>query len=89
MLLTVPFTHDKRTGLLLAYYIMIACWGCAGLALSIVTRNVAGQTNKLSLSLVTLCSGQYGMLLGYRHFALVMHLIISPPWLLFWAASCF
>ncbi|OOQ88731.1 putative 2-ketogluconate transporter [Penicillium brasilianum] len=53
VLLTVPFSHDKRVGLLFAYYIMIAYWGCAGLALSIVTRNVAGQTKK---SVVIACN---------------------------------
>ncbi|EED13904.1 allantoate permease, putative [Talaromyces stipitatus ATCC 10500] len=41
VLLTVPFAPSKRVGLLLAYYIIIAYWGCAGLALSLVTRNVA------------------------------------------------
>lgn len=53
VLLTVPFAHDKRIGLLFAYYIMIAYWGCAGLALSLVTRNVAGQTKK---SVVIACN---------------------------------
>jgi hypothetical protein len=53
VLLTVPFAHNKRVGLLFAYYIMIAYWGCAGLALSIVTRNVAGQTKK---SVVIACN---------------------------------
>ncbi|KAJ5896792.1 uncharacterized protein N7473_006191 [Penicillium subrubescens] len=53
VLLTVPFSHHKRVGLLFAYYIMIAYWGCAGLALSIVTRNVAGQTKK---SVVIACN---------------------------------
>jgi hypothetical protein len=53
VLLTVPFSHDKRVGLLFAYYIMIAYWGCAGLALSIVTRNIAGQTKK---SVVIACN---------------------------------
>jgi hypothetical protein len=46
VLLTVPFEVNKRVGLLFAYYIMIAFWACAGLALSLVTRNVAGQTKK-------------------------------------------
>ena len=46
VLLTVPFAPSKRIGLLLAYYIMIAYLGCASLALSLVTRNVAGQTKK-------------------------------------------
>ncbi|KAK1723843.1 major facilitator superfamily transporter [Colletotrichum acutatum] len=46
VLLTVPFEHSKKVGLLLAYYIMISFWACSGLALSLVTRNVAGQTKK-------------------------------------------
>lgn len=46
VLLTVPFEHSKRVGLLLAYYILTAYWGCAGLALALVTRNIAGQTKK-------------------------------------------
>lgn len=46
VLLTVPFEHSKRIGLLFAYYIITAYWGCAGLALSLVTRNIAGQTKK-------------------------------------------
>ncbi|KAH8898130.1 major facilitator superfamily transporter [Thozetella sp. PMI_491] len=46
VLISVPFEYDKRVGLLFAYYIMISFWACAGLALSLVTRNVAGQTKK-------------------------------------------
>jgi hypothetical protein len=46
VLLTVPFEVNKRVGLLFAYYIMISFWACSGLALSLVTRNVAGQTKK-------------------------------------------
>jgi len=46
VLLIVPFERSKRVGLLLAYYIMISFWACSGLALSLVTRNVAGQTKK-------------------------------------------
>ena len=46
VLLVVPFEAHKRVGLLLAYYIMISFWACAGLALSLVTRNVGGQTKK-------------------------------------------
>jgi hypothetical protein len=46
VLLTVPFEASKRVGLLFAYYIMISFWACSGLALSLVTRNVAGQTKK-------------------------------------------
>lgn len=46
VLIIVPFEASKRVGLLFAYYIMISFWACSGLALSLVTRNVAGQTKK-------------------------------------------
>ncbi|KAF6807902.1 allantoate permease [Colletotrichum plurivorum] len=46
VLITVPFHPSKKVGLLLAYYVMISFWACSGLALSLVTRNVAGQTKK-------------------------------------------
>lgn len=46
VLLTVPFEYHKRIGLLFSYYIITAYWGAAGLALSLVTRNIAGQTKK-------------------------------------------
>lgn len=29
-----------------SFYIIISFWACSGLALSLVTRNVAGQTKK-------------------------------------------
>ena len=46
VLMILPFEHSKRVGLLFAYYFMISFWACSGLALSLVTRNVAGQTKK-------------------------------------------
>lgn len=46
VLLVVPFEPSKKVGLLFSYYIMISFWACAGLALSLITRNVAGQTKK-------------------------------------------
>ncbi|KAH8891120.1 major facilitator superfamily transporter [Thozetella sp. PMI_491] len=46
VLISQPFTVDKRGGLLFAYYITYSFWACSGLALALVTRNVAGQTKK-------------------------------------------
>ncbi|CAG9946692.1 unnamed protein product [Clonostachys rosea f. rosea IK726] len=46
VLISVPFHIDKRVGLLIAYYIIYSFWTCSGLALSLVSRNVAGQTKK-------------------------------------------
>ncbi|KAM5350747.1 hypothetical protein ACJ41O_007252 [Fusarium nematophilum] len=46
VLISQPFQHSKRVGLLIAYYIIYSFWACSGLALSLVSRNVAGQTKK-------------------------------------------
>lgn len=46
VLISVPFTPSKRVGLLIAYYVMYSFWACSGLALALVTRNVAGSTKK-------------------------------------------
>ncbi|KAK7424165.1 hypothetical protein QQZ08_008771 [Neonectria magnoliae] len=46
VLISVPFTPSKKVGLLLAYYMMYTFWACSGLALSLVSRNVAGSTKK-------------------------------------------
>ncbi|KAM0438676.1 hypothetical protein ACHAPT_001432 [Fusarium lateritium] len=46
VLISQPFHHDKRVGRLIAYYIIYSFWTCSGLALSLVSRNVAGQTKK-------------------------------------------
>ncbi|KAH8900297.1 MFS general substrate transporter [Thozetella sp. PMI_491] len=48
--LTVPQGDQaSRVGLLLAYYIIFSFWACSGLALPLVTRNVAGQTKKATV----------------------------------------
>jgi hypothetical protein len=39
----------NEVGLLLAYYVVISFWACAALALSLVTRNVAGQTKRATV----------------------------------------
>ncbi|RTE83231.1 hypothetical protein BHE90_002226 [Fusarium euwallaceae] len=46
VLISQPFHHDQRVGLLIAYYIIYSFWTCSGLALSLVSRNVGGQTKK-------------------------------------------
>ncbi|KAH8682738.1 major facilitator superfamily transporter [Xylariales sp. PMI_506] len=46
VLISVPLSAGNKTGLLIAYYIMYSFWACSGLALALVTRNVAGQTKK-------------------------------------------
>lgn len=35
-----------EAGLLLSYYIVLTFWGAATLSMSLLTRNVAGQTKK-------------------------------------------
>lgn len=47
LLMTVaPDTHAKRIGLLICYYLTLSFWSAQTLALSLLSRNVAGQTKK-------------------------------------------
>lgn len=68
VLMTVPFDPSKRVGLLFAYYIITAYWGCAGLALSLVTRNVAGQTKKSLVIAVNFVFWAVGNAIGPQTF---------------------
>ena len=40
--------HNKATqvGLLLSYYIVLSFWAAQSLSMTLITRNVAGQTKK-------------------------------------------
>lgn len=45
--MTVPLhTTSQKVGLLVCYYITLSFWSAQTLALSMVSRNVAGQTKK-------------------------------------------
>lgn len=47
LLMTItPDTHTKRIGLVICYYITLSFWSAQTLALSLLSRNVAGQTKK-------------------------------------------
>lgn len=39
-------THAQHIGLLISYYITLSFWSAQTLALSMISRNVAGQTKK-------------------------------------------
>lgn len=39
-------TFSQRVGLLISYYITLSFWSAQTLALSMISRNVAGQTKK-------------------------------------------
>lgn len=47
LLMTVPLhTFSQRVGLVICYYITLSFWSAQTLALSMISRNVAGQTKK-------------------------------------------
>lgn len=41
-----PSTFSRRVGLLICYYITLSFWSAQTLAMSMLSRNVAGQTKK-------------------------------------------
>ncbi|KAH8597582.1 MFS transporter [Bisporella sp. PMI_857] len=62
------FTPDKRVGLLIAWYCMFSFWAGVGLALSLVTRNVAGQTKKSVVVSLTFMAWATGNSIGPQVF---------------------
>jgi hypothetical protein len=45
--MTIPDdTHAQRIGLLICYYITLSFWSAQTLNLSMISRNIAGQTKK-------------------------------------------
>jgi len=47
LLMTIPpNTFSQRVGLLICYYITLSFWSAQTLALSMISRNIAGQTKK-------------------------------------------
>lgn len=45
--MTVPNTNTAtKAGLLISYYIVLSFWAAQGLGMSMLSRNVAGQTKK-------------------------------------------
>lgn len=42
----VPVSHSTRVGLLFAYWITLSFWGTTVILMSMLARNVAGQTKK-------------------------------------------
>ena len=47
LLMTIPsHTHAQHIGLLISYYITLSFWSAQTLALSMISRNIAGQTKK-------------------------------------------
>ncbi|KAJ5689527.1 hypothetical protein N7462_003919 [Penicillium macrosclerotiorum] len=45
-LMAVPISHATRIGLLIAYWCTLSFWGTTVLLMSLLSRNVAGQTKK-------------------------------------------
>lgn len=48
LIMTLDLTNDlgRRVGLLICYYITLSFWSAQTLSLSMISRNVAGQTKK-------------------------------------------
>ncbi|CAG9956436.1 unnamed protein product [Clonostachys rosea f. rosea IK726] len=51
--LTVPWSTDTRIGLLIAYYCIWSFYVAVGLLLSLISRNIAGQTKKATVIATT------------------------------------
>ncbi|KAJ5691799.1 hypothetical protein N7462_001222 [Penicillium macrosclerotiorum] len=69
VLMTVPNTTlATKVGLLISYYICLSFWSSQTLALSMVSRNIAGQTKKATVVAATFVSWAAGNAIGPQVF---------------------
>lgn len=54
----------NKVGLLISYYITLSFWSAQTLALSMVSRNIAGQTKKATVVAATFISWAAGNAIG-------------------------
>lgn len=59
---------DKRVGLLISYYITFSFWSAQTLSLALISRNIAGQTKKVTIITVNFVSWAVGNAIGPQVF---------------------
>jgi hypothetical protein len=68
--MTVKNTNTgTKVGLLISYYITLSFWSAQTLTLSMVSRNVAGQTKKAAVVAATFVSWAAGNAIGELFFS--------------------
>ncbi len=68
VLMTVENTDKaKQIGLLLSYYITLSFWSAQTLALSLISRNIAGQTKKSTVVATNFVAWATGNAIGKSH----------------------
>lgn len=53
-------SHSRASGLLICYFLILSFWACGALVLSLLSRNVAGQTKKsivVTVNFLGWCTG--------------------------------
>lgn len=81
-------TKAQHVGLLIAYYITLSFWSAQTLSLSMISRNVAGQTKKSVVVATNFILWSAGNAIGkmafvYRNRTLtLLTIVIRPPGLL-------
>ena len=66
-----PTTFSTKVGLLVAYYITLSFWSAQTLALSMISRNVAGQTKKTFTVAINFCAWAIGNAIGEFSFHII------------------
>lgn len=66
--MTVPNTNTAtKAGLLFSYYIVLSFWAAQGLGMSMLSRNVAGQTKKSIAVTMNFIAWSTGNAIGKIH----------------------
>lgn len=72
-------TLATKVGLLISYYITLSFWSAQTLCLSMVSRNIAGQTKKATVVAATFISWAAGNAIGNVPPPLPFPISFDPP----------
>lgn len=81
VLMTVENTNTAtEAGLLFSYYIVLSFWAAQGLGMSLLSRNVAGQTKKSVAVTMNFVAWAAGNAIGKFFFSFLFFLFFSPSY---------
>jgi hypothetical protein len=73
-------TLATKVGLLISYYITLSFWSAQTLCLSMVSRNIAGQTKKATVVAATFISWAAGNAIGTSPIPFLSLTIFNPSY---------
>jgi hypothetical protein len=71
-------TKATQVGLLISYYITLSFWSAQTLSLSMISRNIAGQTKKTTVVAANFIAWATGNAIGKNFAVSLLNCILTP-----------